>query len=233
MPDKQRRDIGSLISDVSGDIQPIKRGGGLSGLIGGQHAPAEAGERVDEQAQPGAAARTEEVTAATPAPRAPSARPPSASPALRERRTPATRAPQGAGERRREAPAPVPRATPRASDATRRQQTALGSVTRQNKTFRLLPELARHIAVAAAEQGIFEYSIIETAVEQFLAKRVPPTVTRPRDSAEMARRVRKSYSLRADIVRDIAVMSATWDVFEYEIVEAAVTQYLPLSSRSV
>ena len=89
------------------------------------------------------------------------------------------------------------------------------------------------IAVAAAEQGIFEYSIIETAVEQFLAKRVPPTVTRPRDNAEMARRVRKSYSLRADIVRDIAVMSATWGVFEYEIIEGAVTQYLPLSSRSV
>ncbi len=106
-------------------------------------------------------------------------------------------------------------------------------MTRQNKTFRLLPELARDIAVAAAKQGIFEYSVIETAVETFLARHVPPAVTRPRDSAEMARRVRKSYSLRAAIVRDIAVMSATWDVFEYEIVEAAVTGHLPLDRRSV
>ena len=229
MPDKQRRpDIGNLISAASSDIQPIKRGAGLSGMIGGQRTPAEADERAQAPHAPPPGA---EETAA-PARGGEHAQP-SAPPAPRERRAPATRAPRAAGERRSEATASTSRSTQRAIDTVRRRESAAESVTRQNKTFRLLPELARHIAVAAAERGIFEYSIIETAVDQFLAKRVPPTVTRPRDSAEMARRVRKSYSLRADIVRDIAVMSATWDVFEYEIVEAAVTQYLPLSSRSV
>jgi hypothetical protein len=228
VPDKQRRpDIGNLISAASSDIQPIKRGAGLSGMIGGQRTPAEADERA--QAPDAPPTRAEETAAPARSEHAQ----PSAPPAPRERRAPATRAPRAAGERRSEATASTSRSTQRAIDTVRRRESAAESVTRQNKTFRLLPELARHIAVAAAERGIFEYSIIETAVEQFLAKRVPPTVTRPRDNAEMARRVRKSYSLRADIVRDIAVMSATWGVFEYEIIEGAVTQYLPLSSRSV
>ena len=228
MPDKQRRpDIGNLISAASSDIQPIKRGAGLSGMIGGQRTPAEADERA--QAPDAPPTRAEEIAATA---RSEHAKP-SAPPAPRERRAPATRAPRAAGERRSETTASTSRSTQRAIDTVRRRESAAESVTRQNKTFRLLPELARHIAVAAAERGIFEYSIIETAVEQFLAKRVPPTVTRPRDNAEMARRVRKSYTLRADIVRDIAVMSATWGVFEYEIIEGAVTQYLPLSSRSV
>jgi len=229
VPDKQRRpDLGNLISAASSDIQPIKRGAGLSGMIGGQRTPAEADERA--QAPDAPPPRAEETTAPA---RGGEHAQPSAPPAPRERRAPATRAPRAAGERRSEAAASTSRSTQRAIDTVRRRESAAESVTRQNKTFRLLPELARHIAVAAAERGIFEYSIIETAVEQFLAKRVPPTVTRPRDNAEMARRVRKSYSLRADIVRDIAVMSATWGVFEYEIIEGAVTQYLPLSSRSV
>jgi len=228
VPDKQRRpDIGNLISAASSDIQPIKRGGGLSGMIGGQRTPAEADERAQAPDVP--PIRAEETAAPARGERAQ----PSAPPAPRERRAPATRAPRAAGERRSEVAASTSRSTQRAIGTVRRRESAEESVTRQNKTFRLLPELARDIAVAAAERGIFEYSIIETAVEQFLAKRVPPTVTRPRDNAEMARRVRKSYSLRADIVRDIAVMSATWGVFEYEIIEGAVTQYLPLSSRSV
>src|SRR6266540_4042443 len=104
VPDKQRRpDIGNLISAASSDIQPIKRGGGLSGMIGGQ-------------------------------------------------RTPATRAPRAAGERRSEVAASTSRSTQRAIGTVRRRESAEESVTRQNKTFRLLPELARDIAVAAAER---------------------------------------------------------------------------------
>src|SRR6266540_2163622 len=138
VPDKQRRDIGSLISDVSGDIQPIKRGGGLSGLIGGQHAPAEAGERA--QAPDAPPPRAEETTAPA---RGGEPAQPSASPAPRERRAPATRVPRAAGERRSEVAASTSRSTQRAIGTVRRRESAEESVTRQNKTFRLLPELAR------------------------------------------------------------------------------------------
>ena len=234
MADK-RRNITSLISDVSSDIQPIKRGAGLGGLIGGQQLHiGESRERVDEAAQPQSPpAENDEHAAATPAPRVERPQSLSTPATQRERRARATGEPASTGAQRRAPVTPPARTTLRANETARGRDAAPKSVTRQNKTFRLLPEPARDIAVEAATRSVFEYSLIEEAIERFLAKRAAPVVTRPRDNAELARRVRKSYSLRTDIVRDIAVMSATWDVFEYEIVEEALKQYLELDTRSV
>jgi hypothetical protein len=57
---------------------------------------------------------------------------------------------------------------------TRRQRgsdaNVLEAIQRKNKTFTLQPDIVRDVAVAAASRGIFEYEIVEPALERYLDK---------------------------------------------------------------
>lgn len=223
----KRPDLSSLISGASSDIQPIKRGSGLQGLIGGQRPPAEPGPPGEEPEQQLPAEPAERPAADQPHPADQSA---SAAPLPAHQRRP----PRAAATRpARATTATGSRSAPGASETGVRKGRRIAAEehtqtgTRQNKTIRLKPDLARSVAVDAARRSAFEYALIEEAIDAFLAAGTAPEVTRPRNAAEAASRVRKSYTLRPDIIRDVAVQAALWDVFEYEIFEAALEAYLP------
>src|SRR5437868_2461606 len=102
MPNK-RGGLGDLISDASSDIQPIKRGGGLSGLIGGrQRPPVAPAPASDERGQQPGPVEPPEETAAAALPDDHARQPQQRIPP-RERGTPVARARQSTSARPRAA----------------------------------------------------------------------------------------------------------------------------------
>ena len=207
-----------MLDDVGKDIEPIRRGGGLRGMIGG------AGQTMTEErtTTEGSDGTERELARADPAPVHDTATTADASAA------PPAPAPAGPARRSRAA-------APAAAPTTRRQRAATpqaDSALRKNKTFTLRTDLARRLAVTAATLDLYEYIIVERAIVQHLrALPADATPTRRRRGSdaieqETVQRKNKTFTLLPDIVRDVAVAAASHGMFEYEIVEPAVERYL-------
>ena len=89
--------------------------------------------------------------------------------------------------------------------------------------------MVRRVAIAGATQGVFEYVVVEAALRSFFqrhpAERASP-IERRGGQNDAPLRKNKTLTLLPEIIRQVAIAAATWDVFEYEVVEAALETHL-------